>query len=76
MSNIRQLSSLKMFNSEKSGDTNISIVAHLQHRYPAEKRVFFPFYASALVNFLVSFSCQGRFYGSQKSGTQELWTSM
>lgn len=42
--NIRQLSSLKMLNSEISGDTNISIVASLQHQHPAEmQRVFFPF---------------------------------
>lgn len=42
MRNIRQLSSLKMLNSEISGDKNISIVASLQHQHPAEmKRVFF-----------------------------------
>lgn len=78
--NIRQLSSLKMFNSEKSGDTNISIGAHLQHRTLLRRRGYFsPSLPLYQLIFLVSFSCKGRFNGSllfSKSGTQELWTSM
>lgn len=41
---MRQLSSLRMLNGEVSGDTNISVVASLQHQHPAEmERVFLPF---------------------------------
>jgi len=50
--NIRQLSALKMLNSERSGDTNISIVASLQHQHPAEmQRVFFFPSVTVLVQF-------------------------